>query len=303
MSKVLITGITGFIGSNLASVLEKESFEVIGSTNSPEKINTTISHLDFSNEDSLTEWISEFQPDSIVHTAAITNVMHNDLSEIYRTNVIYTENLLNAIARSCSKKVNVIVASTAGVYGNNQSENIEETSLATPNNHYSYSKLIVEHLCSHYRDKFNINIVRPFNIIGKGQRDNFLIPKLASRYANKVDNVPLGNIDAVRDYLSIDDCVRVLKKMILNNSQLDGPVNICSGVGHSARDAMNVLEKISGHKLDYFINPDFVRKNEIWRLVGCPKKLNNVVNESSVVTATFEDIVTDIYIDYLSKVS
>lgn len=302
MNKVLITGITGFIGSNLALALEESNIEVAGSTNSPSKTDGKTSFIDFSNEDALSDWISEFKPNAIVHTAAITNVMHNDLAEIYRTNVIYTENLLNAIAATCSKETNVIIASTAGVYGNNESQNIEETSLPAPNNHYSYSKLVVEHLCRHYEDRFNINVVRPFNIIGKGQRDNFLIPKLVSRYANKVDNVPLGNIDAVRDYLSIDDCVRVLVKLILNNIQLSGPVNICSGKGYSARDAMSILEEISGHKLNYFINPDFVRKNEIWRLVGCPNKLSASVNESCVVTTSFEQIIADIYHDYLSKV-
>jgi len=303
MNKVLITGITGFIGSHLASALEKESIEIIGSTNSPGKVNNKTFYIDFASEDSLAEWISNFKPDAIVHTAAITNVMHSDLAEIYRTNVIYTENLLNAIAKTCSKDVNVIVASTAGVYGNNQAEQINEAALASPNNHYSYSKLVTEHLCNLYRDKFITNVVRPFNIIGKGQRDNFLIPKLASCYANKSDNVPLGNIDAVRDYLSIDDCVRVLMKLILNKTQIDGPVNICSGVGYSARDAMYILETISGHKLNYFINPDFVRKNEIWRLVGCPKKLNAIVDESSVVTTSFEDVISEIYAYYLNKVN
>jgi len=303
MNKVLITGITGFIGSHLASALERENIEVIGSTNSSEKVNDKTFYIDFASEDSLSEWISDFKPDAIVHTAAITNVMHADLAEIYRTNVIYTENLLNAISKTCNVNVNLIVASTAGVYGNNQSDQINETAIVSPNNHYSYSKLVTEHLCNLYRDKFITNVIRPFNIIGKGQRDNFLIPKLASCYAKKNDNVPLGNIDAVRDYLSIDDCVRVLIKLILNKTQIEGPVNICSGIGYSARDAMNILERISGHKLNYFINPNFVRKNEIWRLVGCPNKLHAIVNEPSVVTTSFEEVISEIYSYYLNKVN
>ncbi|WP_050568551.1 NAD-dependent epimerase/dehydratase family protein [Dickeya chrysanthemi] len=302
MKKILITGITGFIGSHLAIALERENFDVGGSTNSIDKVNEKISLVDFSSEDNIATWINNHKPDVIVHTAAITNVMHKDFSEIYRVNVIYTENLLNAIVKTCPRNTNVIVVSTAGVYGNNQSDFIEEKSYPKPNNHYSYSKLIVENLCEHYRDILNINVIRPFNIIGKGQRENFLIPKLVSYFANRVDNIPLGNIDAVRDYLSIDDCVRILIRIISKNISLNGPVNICSGQGYSARDAINLLESISGYKLSYYIAPEFVRKNEVWRLVGCSKKLSAIMGESGVVTSSFENTLSDIYHAYLNKV-
>ncbi|WP_264272591.1 NAD-dependent epimerase/dehydratase family protein [Duffyella gerundensis] len=46
MNKVLITGITGFIGSHLASALERENIEVIGSTNSSEKVNDKTFYID-----------------------------------------------------------------------------------------------------------------------------------------------------------------------------------------------------------------------------------------------------------------
>ena len=176
MKRILITGITGFIGSHLAQGLEEIGLEVFGTTNSPDKSNDRNHYIDFYDEEALHQWLLKYKPDAVVHTAAITNVMHKDLSEIYRTNVIYTENLLNALATSCSVDTKVIVMSTAGVYGNNQSKFIDESMVTAPNNHYSYSKLVVEHLCNHYLDKLNISIVRPFNIIGRGQRENFLIP-------------------------------------------------------------------------------------------------------------------------------
>lgn len=301
MKRILITGITGFIGSHLAQGLEEIGLEVFGTTNSPDKSNDRNHYIDFYDEEALHQWLLKYKPDAVVHTAAITNVMHKDLSEIYRTNVIYTENLLNALTTSCSVDTKVIVMSTAGVYGNNQSKFIDESMVTAPNNHYSYSKLVVEHLCNHYLDKLNISIVRPFNIIGRGQRENFLIPKLASCFANRAENVPLGNIDAVRDYLSIDDCVRVLIKIITQNVKFQGPVNICSGTGYSARDAIEILQKISGYKLSYFINPDFVRKNEIWRLVGSPEKLEIIMNDDVVVTSSFEDVLREIYEDYVSR--
>ena len=54
--------------------------------------------------------------------------------------------------------------------------------------------MVMEYMSQQYADKLDIKIVRPFNIVGYGQNENFFLPKLVRAFANKQDIIKLGNI-------------------------------------------------------------------------------------------------------------
>ena len=275
MMKVFLTGAGGFIGRNLIKKLHEQNIEVLGCDNTGGRDDIKkISLLDY---DELKKQIAEFQPDTVIHLAAIALAIYGNTSEIYNVNVVGTEILLKVLSEVCKNKVKLILISTAGVYGNQSEEFYHEDLPFNPANHYSYSKMVTEYMLRQHPD-LEFTIVRPFNIIGVGQRQVFLIPKLVEHFAKKSRELHVGNLKPERDYVDINYCVYILSELAQRNDMKHSIYNICSGVGHSVEDIIKILAEYSGHNPEIVVDPAFVRKNEVWRMVGDPTRLLDFVN-------------------------
>ena len=84
---VLLTGSDGFTGIHLLKSLEREKFNIFSLKS------------DLLDYDSICEEIKEIEPDYVIHLAAISFSNDKDSSLIYRTNILGTENLLNALSK------------------------------------------------------------------------------------------------------------------------------------------------------------------------------------------------------------
>ncbi|WP_434777253.1 NAD-dependent epimerase/dehydratase family protein [Neisseria sp. Ec49-e6-T10] len=301
MSKrILITGATGFIGSALLSQLQKKDCIVMGVTSSPKSVSEHIQYMNYLDVNCVKNLVSEFMPDQIVHLGAIANVNHGDLSDIYKVNVICSEILMDSIYSVCPAGTALILTSTAGIYGNQEEDYLHEELPMKPENHYSYSKMIMENMSKNYNDYLKIKIIRPFNIIGQGQKEYFLIPKMTKHFAHKESVIHLGNISSIRDYVDIVDCVNIYEKLILDEIDFDGALNICSGVGYRGEDILTILEEISHYSLNKIIDDRFIRKNEVWRLVGCTEKLKKIIGEDCI-QISLRGILERLYSSYLCE--
>lgn len=98
---------------------------------------------------SLDRAIEYFQPHAVIHLAAIASPCTN-IAEVYNVNVVGTENLLNSAQKHLPAGSRVILASTAGVYGNQPVSHLSEDMPFNPVNHYSYSKMVMEFLSRQY---------------------------------------------------------------------------------------------------------------------------------------------------------
>ena len=229
-----------------------------------------------------------FRPDVVIHLAAIASPVHQNVSEVYNANVVGSENLLSVAKSHLPAGTRVILASTAGVYGNQQVKFLSEDMPFNPVNHYSYSKMVMEFLSRQYNDVLDICIIRPFNIIGAGQKENFFIPKLVKHFSQRTPEIFLGNLNAVRDYVSVELCAKSIMALV----KADGPVppvlNICSGIGHSCKDIVHILERLTGHHPKIHSTSEFARNNEIWRLVGDPTRLKNMIDGKYAIESTEE---------------
>ncbi len=273
--RVLVTGGSGFIGRYLMTELQLRGVSVLGTTMDQTAENLT--PVSLSDRRKLTEIIEEFAPDSIVHLAAIALVTHTDIQQIYGVNVLGTENLLEAIMAAKIKKPTVLLASTAGIYGNQEELFLSENMPYKPFNHYSYSKMVMEMLARQYADDMTIHIVRPFNIIGSGQAESFLIPKIVRHFVDREPVLKLGNINSVRDYVEAQRCAWVLAELLTKQYKDPFTVNICAGRGWTGHDVLDFLTDISGYRPRIEISENFVRKNEVWRLVGDPSHLHELL--------------------------
>lgn len=274
MSKrVLITGASGFIGNSLLKELQHRGCIVLGLTFSNNKESDNIKCVNLLDKVSVKKTISEFMPDKIIHLAAIANVNHNDFSEIYKVNIIGSEILLDSVYEICPSHISVMLASTAGVYGNQKYDYLHERLPMKPVNHYSYSKMVMEMLARQYEDDIKIHIIRPFNIIGAGQTESFLIPKIVRHFFDKKNILKLGNIDSIRDYVEVKKCAWMIAELMMKDHKDPFTLNLCSGLGWSGHDVLDCLTEISGYRPKIEISNQYIRKNEVWRLVGEPSLL------------------------------
>jgi nucleoside-diphosphate-sugar epimerase len=281
MKKTLITGVTGFTGHYLAKELAAYNYQIVGLTHSVNRsLPSGVSKLhvvDLLNANSLNEILKQEKPDVVIHLAAISFVAHSDVEAIYRTNVVGTRNLLQAIAQ-ISNIEHVLLASSANVYGNSAAEIITENVLPKPTNDYAVSKLAMEQMAALWTDRIPITIVRPFNYTGAGQSEQFLIPKIVKHFARKASQLELGNIDVERDFSDVRAVVNAYRCLL----QLPGTgkiYNICSGQGYTLMQVIAMMEELSGFRPEICINPAFVRTNEVKRLIGDNQRLKQAINE------------------------
>jgi nucleoside-diphosphate-sugar epimerase len=274
MKRILVTGAGGFIGKNLCKRLFEEGCDFLALTFEKNTLPYPSEMVFLEDAESLESIVADYQPDCVVHLAALANVAYKgDAADIYRTNVCGTENLLEAIRSSGAKESRLILTSTAGVYGNQDVEFYHESLPFNPTNHYSFSKMVTEYLSRLYTKDFDIAIIRPFNVTGSGQTTGFLVPKLVQHFVEKRSVLRLGNIDSYRDFVDINFMIEVLMRLIQSASTPD-VLNICSGNAYSCRDILGILTEITAYTPEIEIGSDIVRRNEVWRLVGDTRRLS-----------------------------
>ncbi|HET6805051.1 MAG TPA: NAD-dependent epimerase/dehydratase family protein [Frateuria sp.] len=266
--RALLTGRNGFTGRYVALELEKAGYEVIGLATHLESDaagSTVVANL--LDRGAVAQAVADAKADVVLHLAAVAFVAHGDVEEMYRVNVIGTRNLLEALAGTRKQPGLVVLASSANVYGNADVDPITEHTPPAPANDYAVSKLAMEYMAKLWTDRLPITITRPFNYTGVGQTEQFLIPKIVGHFARRSDVIQLGNTDVVRDFSDVRDVAAAYVR-ILKSGSAGKTFNLCSGKGRSLAYVIREMAKISGHQLRIEINPDFVRRGEVFRLVG-----------------------------------
>ena len=283
MSKILVTGADGFTGRYLATELQRSGHEVHGLVRKPiagSVAGVNALHVaDLSDAAGLAAVVREVQPDKVVHLAAIAFVAHGDVEAIYRTNLVGTRNLLEALAQNKAPLDAVLLASSANVYGNSVGGVLDETTLPAPANDYAVSKLAMEYAARLYADRLPLIMARPFNYTGVGQAESFLIPKIVSHVRRHAPLVELGNLNVARDFSDVRNVVQLYRRLLEAPAAVGQIFNVCSGQAWSLNDVLTMVREISGHDFEVRVNPAFVRHNEVKTLVGSRAKLDSVVGE------------------------
>lgn len=270
--RVLVTGARGFTGRHLCTELRAAGYEVIGLVESPPAAPDEVC-ANLLDAAAVEHAVAEAEPDRVVHLAAISFVAHDDIEAFYRINLLGSLALMQALAARAERIRTVILASSANVYGNAESEAIEETLLPAPINHYGASKLAMEHMAAAYRDRLPVVIVRPFNYTGPGQSEQFVVPKLVAHFRRRAEAVELGNIDVVREFMDVRKVCEVYRRLLACEAAAGNTINICSGRGMRLREVIALLETQTGHRMEIRVNPRFMRAGEVRRLIGSPHRL------------------------------
>jgi nucleoside-diphosphate-sugar epimerase len=232
MTKILVTGGSGFIGKHLIKKIRSSQHEVIG-------VNSLAGDVADKNT-----W-SNFEPaDVLVHLASNTFVPDSwkDPNTFLQTNFHGTVCALDYCRQHDAK----LVYLSSYLYGNPSMLPIPESAPLVAMNPYALSKKLAEEVCKFYADIYGVKIIilRPFNVYGSGQSDRFLIPSLINQVRSK-NTISVQDLEPRRDFIYIDDLVDAIIKAM--EIQLDFDIfNIGSGVSYSVAELIEIIQKIHG---------------------------------------------------------
>ena len=241
MYKILVTGGSGFIGSNFIyyclnknnKVLNFDKLTYAGNLNNLKKEESNKNYHfiqgDICNKNKLTKSIEKFKPDFIVNFAAETHVDRSieNSSSFIKTNILGTSILLDCCLENIDKNINdfkLLHISTDEVYGSlDRQGSFTEESPYNPSSPYSASKASSDHLVNAWHKTYGIktNIINCSNNYGPFQFPEKLIPLIIIS-AIRENSLPVyGTGKNIRDWLYVEDHCRAIYNVLLNGKNGD----------------------------------------------------------------------------------
>jgi len=279
MKSALVTGANGFTGRYVVRALAARGCEVhaLVHRSAPPPEGAAQSHVcDIADSDAVAHVLEEVRPDYVVHLAAIAFVAHGNVEEMYRTNILGTRALLEALLRREPPEA-VVLASSANIYGNACSGVIDESIRPAPANDYGVTKVTTEYLAGVHAGRLPLIITRPFNYTGVGQSANYIIPKIVDHVRRREPKIELGNLDVERDFSDVRAVAEIYVRLLEAPEAVGGVFNVCSGRAVSLRRMLNIITGLADHEMTIEVNPAFVRANEVRLLTGSRAKLESVI--------------------------
>jgi GDP-4-dehydro-6-deoxy-D-mannose reductase len=288
--KVLITGITGFVGSHLVDfLLQKEDIEIYGierwrsRTENIEHIKNKIkiNECDIRDASSVREIISKIKPDRIFHLAAQSFVpaSWNAPAETLTTNIIGELNIFEAV-RQIGINPYIQIAGSSEEYGMVYENEIpiKETNPLRPLSPYGVSKVAQDLLGYQYYRSYKLNIVRTrgFNHTGPRRGEVFVSSAFAKQIAViekglQKPVISVGNLKAKRDFTDVRDMVKAYW-LSLEKCKPGEAYNICSGESKAIEEVLNMLLKLSKVKIEVKEDPQRMRPSDVPILEGDSSK-------------------------------
>lgn len=256
--KILITGIAGFIGSNVAKKLLKEkNIAVYGIDNFSSGYKNNIpKDAKFIKGDLSDKKILKklnFKCDYVFHFAGQSSgekSFEDPLVDI-KNNSLTTINILEYAKRKNVKKV--IYASSMSVYGDsNKSGYFRESDKLKPKSFYGISKKTSEEYIQLSSKQIPYIILRLFNVYGVGQDLSNSKQGMISIYlsqALRTKNIVVkGSLKRFRDFVSIDDLCQICEEIIYKKNFTNKIINIGTGKKTSVKKIISIIQKYSGKK-------------------------------------------------------
>lgn len=283
MARILVTGGSGFIGTNLVLSLLKKGHDVLNLDKltyaaylpTPQTIRESETYSlwigDIADRETVQSAIEHFKPHKIVHLAAESHVDNSiKTSDIFiKTNIIGTYNLLECARQYFSTLTSVQQAeflfyhiSTDEVFGdladNEQDSLFTEKTRYAPSSPYSASKASSDHLVQAWHRTYGLPVMisNCSNNYGFYQHPEKLIPKTIQRIL-KEEPIPIyGQGDQIRDWLYVEDHVSAIE-LILEKGRVGETYNIGASCEMKNIELVTKICEIAQHKLQ--IQPQKVK--------------------------------------------
>ncbi|MBI5748115.1 MAG: GDP-mannose 4,6-dehydratase [Nitrospinae bacterium] len=281
--RILITGITGFVGHHLSELFIKEGCDVSGTAFSSKDLifeKARIFKCDIRDADNIKNIVSEVKPQQIYHLSAVSyppDSLKNP-KITYDINFYGTMNLLDAV-RDSGLNSKILFVGSADEYGViSESTPAKEDFPLIPLSPYAVSKTAADLLSYSYVKRYGMNIVRvrPFNHTGPGQKSIYVCSDFARQIAEIESGVrePVvytGNLDIQRDFTDVRDMVLAYKLAIEKGASGEA-YNICSERSYSIRWILDTLLKFARLSVEIREDKTKLRSTDITTIRGdCSK--------------------------------
>ena len=260
--RVLVSGGAGFIGSNIALALAKKGAKVFILDNFYSAdfkniigLNCEVIVADISEENTFKKLPSL---DAIIHEAAVTDTTLADDRLMMKVNYLGFKNVLNYCLK---KKIRLVYASSAGVYGKSKELPMKENQKVNPLNMYAYSKYLCDREVLKLAGKTSIPIVglRYFNVYGKGEKHKKKASSMIYQIYLQMKEGRRPRLfkygEQKRDFVYIKDVVAAtIKALSLNKVVI---LNVGYGQARSFNEIVNIFNQYLKKSLepDYIDNP------------------------------------------------
>jgi UDP-glucose 4-epimerase len=261
MSRILITGSAGFIGSHTADALLADGHSVLGvdnlRTGSLENLSQAFESPRFEFEQSdvrdgakLAGLTKRFQPDAILHLAALVSVVEGERDPGTNHDLnVYATHSVAEVARLAGVR-RVVFASSAAIYGNAEGLPIRENSEKEPISLYGGAKLASEYLLKAHGRSFGFEAIclRYFNAFGERQDPaspySGVVSIFAERYAAGKGITIYGDGGQSRDFVHVSDIAQANRAALTQSDAESGSYNVCTGRSASLLDLVAALEDL-----------------------------------------------------------
>ena len=257
MKTIIITGVAGYIGSQLAYYFLKKNYKIIGiddfSNSTKKDISSLYSFKNFKfykkNINSIDiKILKKKRTDFFIHLAAVSSVekANDNKTKTYESNVLGLISAINLADKLKCKSF--LFASSAAVYGNTKKLPIFEDHQLISESFYGFSKIINENQILNYKNKtkMNFKILRLFNVYGG---DKFLKKNtgVISNWINSIlKNKPLildNKGKCVRDFIYVQDIIRIFENLLFVKKKKIEIYNIGSGKKTLLINLLKILKK------------------------------------------------------------
>lgn len=312
--RALVTGAAGFVGSWLCRSLIEDGWTVHGTAIHPadprldERAGEVVWHFgDLASEDDVgvvRRAVDAAAPDVVFHLAGISFVPDagDDPIAALAVNAGAAVRVLEAVRRSHSTAQampRVVLVGSGEQYGRHELAELPltERSALRPRTFYGVTKMAQEEFGLMYHRTHGLPVIatRSFNHSGVGHSTRFVLPALVARVREamrtKSSTIRIGNGEAVRDYLHVQDVVRAYR-MLAESGEPGQAYNICSGDGVTVSQLAAEVLAASGHSAELLRDPSLERDVDVPALIGSNEKLRLATGWTPVLSR--HDIISDL---------
>jgi GDP-4-dehydro-6-deoxy-D-mannose reductase len=282
--RVLVTGANGFVGRHLGFALRQAFGEQLvicatSRTAAEDPVLGPITALDVTDAEAVGRLVQAFQPSHVLHLAGIASVQAaNANPEVaWQVHLFGNLNIANAVLKYSPHSV-LIAVGTGQVYGASArtGQALDESTLLMPGNTYEVTKAAGDlALGSLAADGLRCLRCRPFNHVGAGQSEDFVLPSFAMQIARiEAGEQPallqVGNLDVERDFLDVRDVTNAYARIIARSDTIPSGtiLNIASGKPRRVRELLDLLLARSEVAIAVVSDPTRMRPSDTPRFVG-----------------------------------
>jgi GDP-4-dehydro-6-deoxy-D-mannose reductase len=315
MKRLLITGISGFVGGHIVSYLanNKLDFEIHGISRSkpawdfvpfaPGLQNGHHFHqADLLDIPRIKALLEEIQPEYILHMAAQSSVAESWKTPVFsfmnNTNIFL--NIIDTV-RQNDNGARVLSIGSSEQYGVVSAADLPltEESPQHPANPYAVARVAQEQLAKIYADGYGLDIccTRSFNHCGPGQNDRFVVSAIVKQFVQIAHGlrdpvIHIGNGAIVRDFVDVNDVVAAYA-LLLSEGKRGEVYNVCSGTGRTIGEIVTLISKLKG--IEVTVNQELseIRPIDNPRIIGSNQKIRRDLGWTPVIP--FEQSLLSIY--------